>query len=131
MTSPRLIRTVRSNEGSHNIPPSVLTLTTTPSPCGWSKLWIAPLNMVTTEPLEIDSCQLMHLLVEAQMRPLVLDCRSFLHFNASHIRGSHNVHCNSIVKRRSKGAITLDCILAEESVRAGLRGGRYPTVVVL
>ncbi|XP_072410398.1 dual specificity protein phosphatase 2 [Chiloscyllium punctatum] len=87
--------------------------------------------MVTTEPLEIDSCQLMHLLVEAQMRPLVLDCRSFLHFNASHIRGSHNVHCNSIVKRRSKGAITLDSILAEESVRAGLRGGRYPTVVVL
>eukprot|EP00061_Rhincodon_typus_P001829 g15904.t1 len=87
--------------------------------------------MVTTELLEIDSCQLMQLLVETQLCSLVLDCRSFLSFNASHIRGSHNVYCNSIVKRRSKAAIALDCILTEESVRTGLSCGRYHTVVVL
>ncbi|XP_048378957.1 dual specificity protein phosphatase 1-B-like [Stegostoma tigrinum] len=87
--------------------------------------------MVTTELLEIDSCQLMELLVETQLCSLVLDCRSFLSFNASHIRGSHNVYCNSIVKRRSKASIALDCILTDESVRAGLSRGHYTTVVVL
>ncbi|XP_072916959.1 dual specificity protein phosphatase 2 [Hemitrygon akajei] len=87
--------------------------------------------MVTTDSLEIESCHLVELLAEEQGRVLILDCRSFLSFNASHIRGSHNVYCNTIVKRRSKGAIALDCILPEDSVRSALSGGFYPAVLVL
>ncbi|XP_067857433.1 dual specificity protein phosphatase 1-A-like [Heptranchias perlo] len=87
--------------------------------------------MVTTESLEIESCHLVQLLVEEQGGFLLLDCRSFLSFNASHIRGSHNVYCNTIVKRRSKGAIALECILPEESLRASLSCGRYSRVLVL
>ncbi|XP_051897116.1 dual specificity protein phosphatase 1-A-like [Pristis pectinata] len=87
--------------------------------------------MVTTESLEIESCHLVQLMVEEQGPILILDCRSFLSFNASHIRGSHNVYCNTIVKRRSKGAIALDCILPEDSIRAGLSCGSYPRVLVL
>ncbi|XP_067879543.1 dual specificity protein phosphatase 2 [Heterodontus francisci] len=87
--------------------------------------------MVTTESLEIESCDLMQTLLEEQGGLLILDCRSFLSFNDSHIRGSRNVYCNTIVKRRSKGAIALDCILPEEGIRAALARGRYPRVLVL
>lgn len=43
---------------------------------------------------------------------IVLDCRSFLSFNAAHIKGSLNVHCPPILKRRlHRGTSTLDCLL--------------------
>lgn len=43
---------------------------------------------------------------------IVIDCRSFLSFNAAHIRGSLNVHCPPILKRRlHRGSSTLDCLL--------------------
>lgn len=43
---------------------------------------------------------------------IVIDCRSFLSFNAAHIRGSLNVHCPPILKRRlHRGTSTLDCLL--------------------
>ncbi|XP_078421856.1 dual specificity protein phosphatase 2 [Cetorhinus maximus] len=87
--------------------------------------------MVTTESLEIDSLRLVKLLMEERGSFLLLDCRSFLSFNDSHIGGAHNVYCNTIVKRRSKGAIALDCILPEESLRAALSCGRYRKVLVL
>ncbi|GCB79214.1 dual specificity protein phosphatase 1-A-like [Scyliorhinus torazame] len=83
--------------------------------------------MVTAESLEVDCCHLVKLLVE---EILLLDCRPFLSFNVSHIRGSRNVYCNTIVKRRSKGAIALDCILPEQSLRAALSCSRYRKVVV-
>ncbi|NXQ30271.1 DUS4 phosphatase, partial [Alaudala cheleensis] len=37
-------------------------------------------------------------------RCLVLDCRPFLAHSAGHIRGALNVRCNTIVRRRAKGA---------------------------
>ncbi|XP_069773756.1 dual specificity protein phosphatase 2 [Narcine bancroftii] len=88
--------------------------------------------MVTTESVEIEGCHFVQLLAEEQQGSLlILDCRSFLGFNASHIRGSHNVYCNTIVKRRSKGAIALDWILPEDGIRAALSSGHYPRVLVL
>lgn len=43
---------------------------------------------------------------------IVIDCRSFLSFNAAHIKGSLNVHCPPILKRRlHRGTSTLDCLL--------------------
>lgn len=42
----------------------------------------------------------------------VIDCRSFLSFNSAHIKGSLNVHCPPILKRRlHRGTSTLDCLL--------------------
>lgn len=43
---------------------------------------------------------------------IVIDCRSFLSFNAAHIKGSLNIHCPPILKRRlHRGTSTLDCLL--------------------
>uniref|UniRef100_A0A4W3I4I4 Dual specificity protein phosphatase n=1 Tax=Callorhinchus milii TaxID=7868 RepID=A0A4W3I4I4_CALMI len=86
--------------------------------------------MVLMETLEIGSRGLVELLM-TDNNLVVLDCRSFLAFNTSHIRGSHNVYCNSIIKRRAKGTLTLEAMLPESSMRAGLRSGRYPRLVVL
>ncbi|XP_077639057.1 dual specificity protein phosphatase 4 isoform X2 [Lonchura striata] len=64
-------------------------------------------------------------------RCLVLDCRPFLAHSAGHIRGALNVRCNTIVRRRAKGAVSLEQILpAEGEVRARLRAGLYSAVVV-
>ncbi|NWI16559.1 DUS4 phosphatase, partial [Crypturellus soui] len=64
-------------------------------------------------------------------RCLVLDCRPFLAHSAGHIRGALNVRCNTIVRRRAKGAVSLEQILpAEGEVRARLRAGLYAAVVV-
>ncbi|NXP82325.1 DUS4 phosphatase, partial [Ramphastos sulfuratus] len=64
-------------------------------------------------------------------RCLVLDCRPFLAHSAGHIRGALNVRCNTIVRRRAKGAVSLEQILpAEAEVRARLRAGLYAAVVV-
>lgn len=63
---------------------------------------------------------------------LLLDCRSFLAFNAGHIRGAVNARCNTIVRRRAKGSVlSLDQILAgDEEVRGRLRAGMYSAVVL-
>ncbi|NWV75672.1 DUS4 phosphatase, partial [Dasyornis broadbenti] len=59
------------------------------------------------------------------------DCRPFLAHSAGHIRGALNVRCNTIVRRRAKGAVSLEQILpAEGEVRARLRAGLYAAVVV-
>ncbi|XP_030421445.1 dual specificity protein phosphatase 4 [Gopherus evgoodei] len=64
-------------------------------------------------------------------RCLLLDCRPFLAHSAGHIRGALSVRCNSIVRRRAKGAVTLEQILpAEAEVRARLRAGLYSAVVL-
>lgn len=62
---------------------------------------------------------------------LLLDCRPFLAHSAGSIRGSVNVRCNTIVRRRAKGSVSLEQILpAEEEVRARLRSGLYSAVIV-
>lgn len=62
---------------------------------------------------------------------LLLDCRPFLAHSAGYIRGSVNVRCNTIVRRRAKGSVSLEQILpAEDEVRARLRSGLYSAVIV-
>lgn len=62
---------------------------------------------------------------------LLLDCRPFLAHGAGYIRGAVNVRCNTIVRRRAKGSISLEQILpAEDEVRTRLRSGLYSAVVV-
>ncbi|XP_048360215.1 dual specificity protein phosphatase 4 [Sphaerodactylus townsendi] len=62
---------------------------------------------------------------------LLLDCRPFLAHSAGYIRGALNVRCNTIVRRRAKGSVSLEQILpAEDDVRARLRSGLYAAVVV-
>ncbi|NXX94127.1 DUS4 phosphatase, partial [Centropus bengalensis] len=64
-------------------------------------------------------------------RCLVLDCRPFLAHSAGHIRGALNARCNTIVRRRAKGAVSLEQILpAEGEARARLRAGLYAAVVL-
>lgn len=99
------------------------------------------------EVREVDGALLQRLLQQQQQRGggglpgpawtaaggkcLLLDCRSFLAHSAGHIRGALNVRCNTIVRRRAKGAVSLEQILpAEEEVRARLRSGLYSSVVI-
>ncbi|KAF3848864.1 hypothetical protein F7725_015361 [Dissostichus mawsoni] len=72
------------------------------------------------------------LLKDDSAKCLLLDCRSFLAFNAGHIRGAVNARCNTIVRRRAKGSVlSLDQILAgDEEVRERLRSGMYSAVVL-
>ncbi|NWH73697.1 DUS4 phosphatase, partial [Piaya cayana] len=64
-------------------------------------------------------------------RCLVLDCRPFLAHSAGHIRGALHARCNTIVRRRAKGAVSLEQILpAEGEARARLRAGLYAAVVL-
>lgn len=49
---------------------------------------------------------------------IVIDCRSFLSFNAAHIKGSLNVHCPPILRRRlHRGSSTLDCLLKSPELK--------------
>lgn len=95
--------------------------------------------MVATEGLrEMEGSALRRLVCRDEAAPaggpgrcLVLDCRPFLAHSAGHIRGALNVRCNTIVRRRAKGAVSLEQILpAEGEVRARLRAGLYAAVVV-
>uniref|UniRef100_A0A8D0GED6 Dual specificity protein phosphatase n=1 Tax=Sphenodon punctatus TaxID=8508 RepID=A0A8D0GED6_SPHPU len=62
---------------------------------------------------------------------LLLDCRPFLAHSAGYIRGAVNVRCNTIVRRRAKGSVSLEQILpAEDEVRSRLRSGLYSWVIV-
>lgn len=81
---------------------------------------------------EMDCTVLKRLLKDDSAKCLVLDCRSFLAFNAGHIRGAVNARCNTIVRRRAKGsALSLDQILAgDDEVRSRLRSGMFSAVVV-
>ncbi|XP_028319329.1 dual specificity protein phosphatase 4 [Gouania willdenowi] len=84
------------------------------------------------ELCEMECTVLKRLLKDDGAKCLVLDCRSFLAFNAGHIRGSVNARCNTIVRRRAKGtALRLDQVLAgDEEVRGRLRSGLYSAVVL-
>lgn len=68
---------------------------------------------------------------EGTARCLLLDCRSFLAFSAGHIRSAVNVRCNTIVRRRAKGSVSLDQILAgDEEVKCRLISGLYSAVIL-
>ena len=64
------------------------------------------------------------------LRILLLDCRSFMDFDACHIGMSHNVYCPPIVKRRSGGNITLDNVIRCAATRTQLLQGDVDMVVV-
>lgn len=63
-------------------------------------------------------------------RVLTIDCRPFLAYNASHVRGSHNIHFPRILRRRCKGSLPLKHILTCPDTREELLSGVYPLVVV-
>ncbi|XP_078269536.1 dual specificity protein phosphatase 5 [Rhinoraja longicauda] len=80
----------------------------------------------------IDSQRLKKFIRKQRGRSLILDCRPFLSFAASHVHGSHSVNLNSVVVRRSRGGpIPLQFIIPDERARARLREGRVSTVVIL
>ena len=72
---------------------------------------------------------------EAAARCVVLDCRPYLAFAASSVRGSLNVNLNSVVLRRARGgAVSARYVLPDEAARARLLqegGGGVAAVVVL
>lgn len=66
---------------------------------------------------------------------LLLDCRPFLAHSAGFIQGSVNVRCNTIVRRRAKGSVSLEQMLPagsknEEEVLTRLRSGLYSAIIV-
>lgn len=89
-------------------------------------------NMVTMDELcEMDCSVLKRLLKDDSAKCLVLDCRSFLAYSAGHIRGAVNIRCNTIVRRRAKGSVSLDQILSgDEDVRRRLKSGLYSAVIL-
>ncbi|XP_008839988.1 dual specificity protein phosphatase 5 [Nannospalax galili] len=72
---------------------------------------------------------------EAAARCVVLDCRPYLAFAASSVRGSLNVNLNSVVLRRARGgAVSPRYVLPDEAARSRLLqegGGGVAAVVVL
>ncbi|XP_027865068.1 dual specificity protein phosphatase 1 [Xiphophorus couchianus] len=78
------------------------------------------------------NCATLRSLVEGDVPGcLVLDCRSFLSFNASHISGSTNVRFSTIVRRRARGGLGLEHIVPNEDTRNRLLSGEYQSVVLL
>lgn len=87
--------------------------------------------MVIMEVPTIDCASLRVLLEDGVPGCLVLDCRSFLSFNSSHISGSANVRFSTIVRRRARGGLGLEHIIPNEDTRSRLLSGEYPSVVLL
>ncbi|KAM8806233.1 dual specificity protein phosphatase 5 [Eudromia elegans] len=88
----------------------------------------------------LDCRQLRKLLRKEPSRCLVLDCRPYLSYSASCLRGSLNVNLNSVVMRRARGgAVPLHFVVPDAAARARLLPGaegaagaaRLAAVVVL
>uniref|UniRef100_A0A4W3GUL0 Dual specificity protein phosphatase n=1 Tax=Callorhinchus milii TaxID=7868 RepID=A0A4W3GUL0_CALMI len=86
--------------------------------------------MVMMAVSAVDSVSLAHLLTEDPSRCLLLDCRSFFAFSASHVSGALNVRFCSIVRRRAKGAMGLEHVVPHEESRSRLLASHYTLVVV-
>lgn len=87
--------------------------------------------MVIMEVPTID-CESLRGLLEGDVPAcLLLDCRSFLSFNSSHISGSTNVRFSTIVRRRARGGLGLEHIVPNEDTRSRLQSGEYQCVVLL
>lgn len=87
--------------------------------------------MVIMEVPTIDGASLRVFLEDDAPCCLVLDCRSFLSFNSSHISGSTNVRFSTIVRRRARGGLGLEHIVPNEDTRNRLLSGEYQSVVLL
>ncbi|XP_060904633.1 dual specificity protein phosphatase 1 [Labrus mixtus] len=87
--------------------------------------------MVIMEVPTIDCASLRGSLGDDVLSCLVLDCRSFLSFNSSHISGSTNVRFSTIVRRRARGGLGLEHIVPNEDTRNRLLSGEYECVVLL
>ncbi|XP_028316214.1 dual specificity protein phosphatase 1 [Gouania willdenowi] len=87
-------------------------------------------TMVIMEVPTIDCASLFSLLEDVP-DCLVLDCRSFLSFNSSHISGSTNVRFSTIVRRRARGGLGIEHIVPNEDTRSRLLSGEYQSVVLL
>ncbi|XP_062410480.1 dual specificity protein phosphatase 4 [Sardina pilchardus] len=89
-------------------------------------------KMVTMDELrEMECSVLKRLLKDDSAKCLVLDCRSFLAYSAGHIRSAVNIRCNTIVRRRAKGSVSLDQILSgDEEARGRLKSGLYSAVIL-
>ncbi|KAK7922127.1 hypothetical protein WMY93_009029 [Mugilogobius chulae] len=87
--------------------------------------------MVIMEVPTIDCASLRGCLEDDVPSCLVLDCRSFLSFNSSHISGSSNVRFSTIVRRRARGGLGLEHIVPNEDTRSRLLSGEYQSVVLL
>ncbi|XP_060097673.1 dual specificity protein phosphatase 5 [Heteronotia binoei] len=69
----------------------------------------------------VDSRQLKPLLRKEPARCLVLDCRPYLSYSASCLRGSLNVNLNSVVIRRARGRpVPLHFVVPDETARGRL-----------
>ncbi|XP_069754879.1 dual specificity protein phosphatase 1 [Narcine bancroftii] len=86
--------------------------------------------MVMMEISSVNNETLGHFLKEDASKCLLLDCRSFFAFNASHIVNSINVRFSTIVKRRAKGTMGLEHLVPNEECRTRLIAGRYTAVVI-
>lgn len=63
---------------------------------------------------------------------LIVDCRPYLSFTNSNIRGSVNVNLNSVVVRRSRGGpVPLHFVIPDESSLLRLREGSISAIVAL
>lgn len=63
---------------------------------------------------------------------LIVDCRPYLSFSNSNIKGSGNVNLNSVVVRRSRGGpVPLQFVIPDEKALFRLREGSISAVVVL
>uniref|UniRef100_A0A8C6ZKC6 Dual specificity protein phosphatase n=1 Tax=Nothoprocta perdicaria TaxID=30464 RepID=A0A8C6ZKC6_NOTPE len=72
----------------------------------------------------LDCRQLRKLLRKEPSRCLVLDCRPYLSYSASCLRGSLNVNLNSVVMRRARGgAVPLHFVVPDAAARARLLPG--------
>uniref|UniRef100_H2YEC8 Protein-serine/threonine phosphatase n=1 Tax=Ciona savignyi TaxID=51511 RepID=H2YEC8_CIOSA len=61
---------------------------------------------------------------------LLIDCRSFLVFNKSRIRNAVNIRCNSILRRRSRGEMSLDNVIVCAEMRRLFLDGKLPMIIM-
>ncbi|XP_015245694.1 PREDICTED: dual specificity protein phosphatase 2-like [Cyprinodon variegatus] len=87
--------------------------------------------------LEITDNELVHILRTPRDQYtssgcVILDCRPFLDFSATHICESRNVNWNSMLRRRSKSSVVaLEWLIPDKTLLARLRRGEFSPVVVV
>lgn len=80
----------------------------------------------------IDSRHLRKILRKECGKCLILDCRPYLSYASSCVRGSVNVNLNSVVVRRARGApVPLRFVVPDEQALFRLREGGVAVVVAL
>ncbi|KFM70307.1 Dual specificity protein phosphatase 4, partial [Stegodyphus mimosarum] len=68
--------------------------------------------------------------LDRKHRALILDCRSFVAYNAGHIVDSVNVHCPAILRRRCGGRLPLRTVIPNNNVRSLLANNHcFPVVL--